>query len=327
MSGEEGVLEVAQRTLLHSQGPDTPLKVALEGLEPSTKYHCRCWLVLEEGGDGDRKDSPSTEQMATTTSMTEAGEGDVPQYLATCQFWTLVDNAQAGSSSSNNNSNNNNNNNSSNNNSNEGEAHQEVELFAINGKTRQRRDEQGWGPSCFEVTTETTSRPFFSVIVGDIFDNRGNTGGSVGGKCDGGFCPPQPVDTQLWQLFRHDPLFFPMSATSETNSVLCMSSMLCAWNDSQMGSDTGLKAEEIVHKQWNYDTRKFEKRQKEKLEKEKKEAFEQKGGGGGAGGSSTTPAKKRPAVPPPVLSRPAMSTAFGLLAKVCLPPSLCLCHC
>mmetsp|Transcript_13009 Transcript_13009/g.24004 ORF Transcript_13009/g.24004 Transcript_13009/m.24004 type:complete len:774 (-) Transcript_13009:142-2463(-) len=204
-------------------------------------------------------------------------DGDGEVCYASCQFWTLLDVAAVGS---------------------EG-VHQEVELFAISGQ-RRRLPAEETGSSSFRVSGgDGDARPVFSVLVGDVFDHSVNTARE---------CSPPSVDAQLWELFRGDPIYSPFLEADESHAMLCMSSMLCAWNDSQSGSDTGLKAEEIVHKQWSYDMRKYEKRQKERLEKEKKEAFEQKAGG-------PSPSRKRSVAPPPTLSRPAMSLAFSKLAK------------
>jgi hypothetical protein len=214
----------------------------------------------------------------------EVDQTGVEVSYASCQFWTLLDIPSSNTDNE--------------------VPHQEVEVVAINGHYRQLRKD--CGASCMSISDDESVRPMFSVVLGDIFDATSS----------------QSTDAQLWQLFRQDPIFAAFCNEKDRNSMLTMSSMLCAWNDSQKGSDTGLKAEEIVHKQWSYDTRKYEKRQKEKLEKEKKEAFEQKAGG-------PSPSRKRSVAPPPALNRPAMSLAFSKLAKVCrlFNYNITLCSC
>ena len=205
-----------------------------------------------------------------------------PTHYAYSHFWTMVDCSV----------------------NDDDDKHQDVELFAINGRTRHRMSDNS-GPMCFELIDDEVTRPFYSVFVGDFFnyDESKDTSDA--------YSSPNSLDAQLWQLFRRDPLFAPWKE-QEPNSILNMSSILCAWNDSQKGSETGLKAEEIVHKQWSYDTKKYEKRRKERLEKEKNEAFEQKTA------VSSTSAKKRNVTPAPVLSRPAMSNAFNKIVMVSL---------
>jgi hypothetical protein len=208
-------------------GPDEPVKVALEELEPATRYFCRCVLQQQQEDEGGQTEPPA--------------EGSV--HYAICHFWTLVDVSS----------------------SDRGEevAHQDVEFLAMNGHAHHQLGEEEGGAfeDGSEVRRAEAPRPLFSVLLGDLL-------GTVPVSTEP-TAPSPSLDAQLWSLFRSDPIFSPFSAQSERNSVLSMSSMLCAWNDSQTGSDTGLKAEEIVHKQWSYDTRKYEKKQKEKLEKEK----------------------------------------------------------
>jgi hypothetical protein len=88
-------------------------------------------------------------------------------------------------------------------------------------------------------------------------------------------------------------------------------SLVMAWNDSQIGAETGFKAEEVVYKQYCYALKKYEKRLKDRQEKERKEMNRVS-----ADGTPAMP-KKRPAlVPPANMVRPPMSASFSTLIKV-----------
>lgn len=160
----------------------------------------------------------------------------------------------------------------------------DLELFVING---QRRGDSVHEASARPRGSFDSSEAKFSVLVGDVFRYEAVEKG-----------PRESHESQLWDLFQHDPLFTALLPSRSANSVLSKSSLLVAWDDSQQGSDTGLKAEEIVHKQWSYDSRKHEKRLKEQQEQDRRE-----------------PSRKRSLAPPPVLSRPAMSSSFAAMLK------------
>jgi hypothetical protein len=152
----------------------------------------------------------------------------------------------------------------------------------------------------FGLLSKLSPHPLFTCYVGDIL------------------IPPLPPSTSvssvsplhpLSQIFNQDLL---LSSTTgqypephNALSPLHLGSVFLAWNDTSLASDTSLKAEEVIYKQWSYETRKYEKKCKERSEKEK-----------------TDPNKysKRPLGPPPVLTRPPMTPAFDSIIKV-PPPS------
>ena len=153
-------------------------------------------------------------------------------------------------------------------------------------------------PYGFGLLSKTTTHPIYTCYVGDIltpsFSHLSSSSSSVN-------------SSPVWNVFNEDILL--SSATGHfseqhiSSSPLLMGSMFLAWNDNNNASDTNLKAEEVIYKQWSYENRKYEKKLKERNEKDKTEAGKN---------------SKRPLGPPPILTRPPMTPSFNTVVKVFL---------
>jgi hypothetical protein len=160
----------------------------------------------------------------------------------------------------------------------------------------------------YGLLSRHSPHPLFTCYVGDILTPPLASSSVASSGVDVETSP------QLYPIFNQDLLL--SSATGQypepynTLSPLLLGSVFLAWNDTSHASETSLKAEEVIYKQWNYEIRKHEKRCRERAEKEK-----------------TDPNKysKRPLPPPPVLTRPPMTSAFSSIVKVQFlsPPLLC----
>ena len=179
------------------------------------------------------------------------------------------------------------------------------DLFTLLQKGLDRPCDNFDPPPGFGAVSIDAKHPVLTFFVGDLFDHIPvrDTGMSAA--------------EQIWNLFSGQDATLSAAAGVGprqycSRSPATMSSLFLAWNDSQPRSATDLKAEEVVHKQFSYDMRRYEKKLKEKQDKADKEAS------GGQGAKSS----KRAVAPPPVFHRPEMTTSFRAIVKVCMHVSV-----
>jgi hypothetical protein len=152
--------------------------------------------------------------------------------------------------------------------------------------------------------TLAAKHPVLTCFLGDIFEP---CSADIGGALQKDM---SVFDQQIWELFNGQDATLSAAAGVGnrqycSRSPAALSSLLFAWNDTQAGSDTGLKAEEVVHKQFSYDTRKYEKKMKDRQEKE----------AAALASGQAKASSKRSLGPPPVFNRPQMSATFSAMVK------------
>lgn len=156
-------------------------------------------------------------------------------------------------------------------------------------------------PYGFGLLSKTTSHPIYTCYVGDILTPSFSHLSSFSSSSS----QSSSLSSTIWSVFNEDILLSSttghFSELHNSSSPLSMGSMFLAWNDNNNASDTNLKAEEVIYKQWSYDNRKYEKKLKERNEKEKAEPGKH---------------SKRPLGPPPTLTRPPMTPSFNTIVKV-----------
>ena len=293
-------------------GPDDPVTIVVNDLNFSTRYFVRCHLLEAEVEEADAQLQPDSaeDDYASKVLVEDDSVVETPPLEQTSyahgQFWTLpnvVPESRGLPKGKRNSSDEDRN------------APPPIELIAL---TRQpavsahdlitllqkgldRPCDNFDPPPGFGAVSIDAKHPVLTCFVGDLFDP----------------IPADAVDNaaqeQIWNLFSGQDATLSAAAGVGprqycSRSPATMSSLFLAWNDSQPGSATDLKAEEVVHKQFSYDMRRYEKKLKEKQDKADKEAS------GGQGAKSS----KRAVAPPPVFHRPDMSTTFRAIVKVCI---------
>lgn len=300
---------VYRSLIIPSGGIDEPIKYILDDLEGATHYYLRCYLQgLQEDDENDHtiilnqskkggkgSSSPQHDSEENDDNSTVQATGQESRIYAKGEFWTLmpvsesnfrgpsfplellilsryptytaVPSIHSSTTPS-------------------GEVHED-DLMNDSPNTPSH-DNYGYG-----LLSKLSTHPIFTCYVGDILtpshtDTR-----------------PISDSNQIWNVFNNDFLLSSMtgkfSEQHTLGSPLRLGSLFLAWNDASLGSDTSLKAEEVIYKQWSYDTRKYEKKCKERSEKEKAEPNKY---------------SKRPLGPPPVLNRLPMTPTFSTIVKV-----------
>lgn len=301
---------VFRSVIISSGGIDEPVKYILDDLEGATHYYLRCYLqglqddeddtiVLEQGKSGKGASRPPTapqdsEENDDSTVHAPALETRV---YAKGEFWTLMPVSESNQL---------------------GDSFRRGQSFPLEILVLSRYPN-------FQLSSNAQPSPLWGEVSEDDLMNEspalsphGNYGYGLLSKMS-----PHPIFTcyvgdiltpshqtisdtgSIWNVFNNDLFLSSMtgkhSEQHNSGSPLRLGSLFLAWNDSSMGSDTSLKAEEVIYKQWSYDTRKYEKKSKERSEKEKAEPNKY---------------AKRPLGPPPVLTRPPMTPTFNSVVKV-----------
>jgi hypothetical protein len=306
-----------QRTVvIPSNGLDEPIKYLLDDLQPSSHYFLRCYLQgLQDSDEVEQEQEMSLNKTSTPASPSQHGEEnddstvhpsgppDTRTY-AKGQFWTLMAEGGAGGGST-----------QQVHHSSSASSALEILILSrypnykpIDPSTLatsapplttlwpEEHDLQT-SPSPIEqygygLLSRHSPHPLFTCYVGDILTPSSTV---------------TAASSPLWNIFNTDVLLSSTTgqypASHNAFSPLQLGSLFMAWNDTSLASDTSLKAEEVIFKQWSYENRKYEKKVKERSEKEK-----------------TEPNKyaKRPLGPPPVLTRPPMTSSFNTIVTVSL---------
>lgn len=345
---------IQSTTIVHSNGINEPVKYLLDDLSHSTHYYLRCYVKHLQLADSDTLE-PSNQTTQNNTnknktdklkspSVNETEEGDDSTILPSddkiygkCQFWTFMTMTETKQMTLNSEKHNN--------------PFYPLEILVLsrypffkqkdvepiqsspvvssfwNNSEEKNFDNYLESSSAvsndqlvdsygFGLLSKTTSHPIYTCYVGDILTPSFSHLSSSS--------PSSFSSSSIWNVFAEDLLLSSLTGQySEqhiSSSPLSMGSMFLAWNDSNNASDTILKAEEVIYKQWSYENRKYEKKLKERSEKEKSD--------------SSKSSSKRPLGPPPVLTRPPMTPSFSTIIKVIHPPlpslpSLLVCvdHC
>ncbi len=126
----------------------------------------------------------------------------------------------------------------------------------------------------------------FTCLLGDVYP----------------MASPQDVNDIEWYKTRSAAYFLKESYLMDSKAPARSSGLLVAWNDSQIGSDLALQAEEIVYKQYQHDLRHWKKKYKNDKQ---------------SGSSKKKSSKHQKEVPPePTLNRPPISTSLNALTTV-----------